>query len=87
MYVISKRKPEPQKKEENHDGVGNITKIDSFFNLKIRRGSSLYEFESESEQKIVKKFQEIIDLGGKIKWMINGEVIIVIFSLWMNLNS
>lgn len=44
---ITKR--EPPKEKTKYDGVANITRNGTFFNMKISRGTGIYEFESESE--------------------------------------
>lgn len=64
-----------------YEGTGNITKSGEFFNLKIVRNNHLYEYESASEDKIVKKFNEFMDKKIKLKWTVNGDVVVLIYSL------
>lgn len=70
----------PPKPDIQYDGVANITKAGSFYNLKLGKGSNMYEFETESEDYLVKKFTELLETNGNIKWMLNGEVPFLLFS-------
>ena len=40
-----------------------------------------------SEDKLVNKFSEIVDIGGKIKWLFGGEVTLILFSLFRSQKS
>jgi len=42
IHVITK--PVPQKEEVKYEAEANITKLGAFFNMKIARGSNVYEF-------------------------------------------
>jgi len=55
--------------------------------MKVRRRDNVYEFETMSEDKLVAKFNEIVEIGGKIKWMIGGEVTLILFSLFRSQKS
>lgn len=62
----------PPKPDIEFDGVANITKTGSFFNIKLGKGSNMYEFETESEDRLVNKFSELVESSGKVKWMVGG---------------
>ena len=50
----------PEKKaEKEYAGVANITKSGPFFNLKLTTEKRVYEFETDSEEKFVKRFNEL----------------------------
>jgi hypothetical protein len=38
----------------------------------VQRRDNVYEFETENEDKLIAKFKQIAELGGKIKWMVCG---------------
>jgi len=43
----------PVKKEEDFIGTANITKVETFYNLKITKPRQVYEFETEDEEKFI----------------------------------
>lgn len=42
--VIQIRKVMPPKPEISYEGVANISKVDGFYNLKLGKGTDMYEF-------------------------------------------
>ena len=60
IFTIKKKQVQASKKASTHDGVANITILDKFFNLKVKRRENVYEFETQNEEKLIKKFEEIV---------------------------
>jgi hypothetical protein len=79
IQKIVERKQEREKEELS--GTGNITKNGPFFNLKIVRENHVYEFETESEDVLVRRFGELAESSKDIQWKVSGEVSFPLFSL------
>lgn len=77
LFILQKA---PPKKEEVYTGTANITKDGPYYNLKITTSTQVYEFESENEERFIRKFNELVESAGNIKWMIAGEVTAVLLS-------
>ena len=44
-------------KEGEKEGKGEINKVGEFYCLKVHRGNNVYQFQSQSQDRIVKKFE------------------------------
>lgn len=76
------QRPTERRQEKDFVGTANITKNGPFLNLKITKPNQVYEFESENEEVFVRRFNELVESAGNVRWTVNGEVMLSLCSHW-----